>query len=661
MNPTIKILILTMLASNVFAQDSEKLYPITKSNLYGYIDNTGKTKIKPQFLSAGQFSEGLTPVRWKGTYGYINVKGKKIIPPKFDLALSFYKGLAKVYLDGKPFFIDKKGDIIFQHNYKSISEFGDNSFAIAITHTDKYGLINKSGNLIVDTAFSKIELFNNGILIVTGLNHNLYLDDSTEIIIYEKGVIDTLGNWIVKYGKYEDIGQFANNYAHVTLIPELQEEYKGRQGLIDKTGKYRFTVPSKKWRFDYNNDNFYQDIAVVSIYAVDPDTVEVWSSKKRYDYKGAINSNGEIILSNADWDEITPFTFNRAFSKNTNGEWFLIDTKGKPLISQPFKEILYETYDSRPDLLFQDGIAFVKTEKGWAAIDTTGEFTLKPTDLNNIEYDYVKRRGSIIFLLEDISVESDKYAYRYGFWNTENNTIVKPRFHDIDMDGFDSDLIYFVQDEQAGYINTSGKQIWKEQNKAVNKQLNIDYMNRGYFYASSKYKKGLAGFGGWGSSDNSSKQISADGVFLPNTFQIVIDPGQRTKWADKYDAIKLFVANTSGDTLYFDAQDSRLYLKIQAQDRKGEWKDIEYLPRSWCGNSYHSLFLAPNELWEFATPVYQGEFKTKIRAQLLFKKSQEQEIGDIIYSNEIDGHVNPGQFWHKREYYPGGLMDPYND
>jgi hypothetical protein len=53
--------------------------------------------------------------------------------------------------------------------------------------------------------------------------------------------------------------------------------------------------------------------------------------------------------------------------------------------------------------------------------------------------------------------------------------------------------------------------------------------------------------------------------------------------------------------------------------------------------------------------------KTKLRAQLYYKKTIDQEKEDLIYSNEIDGSINPGQFWNKRTYYPGGIMDPYND
>ena len=648
------LLILTSFYLTTFGQNTDRLYPITDNALYGYIDETGKTIIKPQFLSAGQFSEGLAPVRLNGTYGYIDTKGKLIISPKFDFALPFSHGLAKVFIDGKPFFIDKQANIIFQHNYESISEFGKHSYAIVVTKAGMYGVINKSGKPIVPPVFAKINAFNNGVSVVTGLKDKKFSRDRTEFF-YEKGVIDTLGNWIVRFGKYKEISEFKNGYARVEEITERLN------GVIDETGKYRFTIPSKKWSLGYDYGRFYQGIAVVNVYSVDPDTVKVWSSGKRYDYKGAINSNGEIIFSNTDWDEITPFTFDRAFAQNTSGKWILIDRKGHTVAPQAFDDILYDKYNGQAESLFQNGMAFVETEKGWGAIDTTGKFVVEPRDLQDIEYSHLIRRGNIIFFQEDISIESDTYSYRYGFWNAGNNATVKPQFHDIDMNGFDNDLIEVMQDEKIGYINAAGQQIWKQQNVADKKQLNIDHMNRGYYYASSKYKKELAGLGGWGGSDNSAKQISANNAFSPNTLSLVIDSTQKTKWSEKFDAIKLFIANTSGDTLYFDAQDSRLNLTIQAQDRKGKWKDIEYLPSSWCGNSNHSLFLAPNELWEFATPVYEGEFKTKIRAKLLYKKGIDQENDNIIYSNNIVGYINPGQFWNKREYYPRGLMDPYYD
>lgn len=51
----------------------------------------------------------------------------------------------------------------------------------------------------------------------------------------------------------------------------------------------------------------------------------------------------------------------------------------------------------------------------------------------------------------------------------------------------------------------------------------------------------------------------------------------------------VYLANTSGDTCWLNAEDSRLDLTTQAQGKDGKWKDIDYLPSSWCGNSYHQL------------------------------------------------------------------------
>jgi len=185
-------------------------------------------------------------------------------------------------------------------------------------------------------------------------------------------------------------------------------------------------------------------------------------------------------------------------------------------------------------------------------------------------------------------------------------------------------------------------------------------MNRGYFYASSKYKKELARYGGWGQSDNQSKPISAGNKLEDKKLQILADERRTVNWQG-YRGIKLTVANTSTDTLYFSAQDSRLYMKVQAKDKNGIWRDIEYLPSSWCGNSYHTVFLAPRECWEFSTPIYHGEFKTKMRVELLYKKEANQKKDDVIYSNEYTGYINPGQLWIKQEYTPRGIMDPYND
>lgn len=644
-------------------KQTQKLYPIIEDGLWGFINKSGKVKIEPKFRSVGQFSEGLAPVRVNGTYGYINSTGDFVIKSKYDFAYSFDQGQAKVYVDGKPYYIDKDGNKTFEHNFMVIYGFGKNDYSIVRAKSGSYGVINKQGKLLVDTAYTKINPFSDGLAIVTRKNHRSNPDEDAAEPVYERGVVNSSGQFIIPFGKYKGIYDFKNGFAKVELNVERQNGRYDHMGIIDQQGKLRFVIPAKKWHFDYVNENFSEGLATVDIYLVDPDTLKVWGGNNRNTYKGVVNSDGEIVFSNKQWDEITPFKYNRAFVQDINEDWYLINREGEILNKEPYQSILYSKFDEAPELLFQHAVQFVETEEGWGTIDTTGKFTAVPNEIDFDKRD-MQWRGQVIFTKEDISIESDKYSYQYGFWNMKTGVIISPQFHRINFSEFTEDLIYVMQDERIGYINHKGTYVWREQKKAqqIHGGLNIDYMNRGHYYASSPYKKELAGFGGWGGSENDSKQISTKSVKFENgKLNIIVNSEDKEKYMETYEGMKMYVSNTSQDTIYFDAQDSRLYLKIQAQDRNGKWKDIEYLPSSWCGNSYHTLFLPPNYNWEFVVPKYEGEFKTKLRAELLYKKNKDQKEDDVLYSNEFEGSINPGQFWRKNTYYPLGLMDPYND
>ena len=121
--------------------------------------------------------------------------------------------------------------------------------------------------------------------------------------------------------------------------------------------------------------------------------------------------------------------------------------------------------------------------------------------------------------------------------------------------------------------------------------LNIDHMLRGQFYAASPYVKGLEGVGGWAGSDNNIRKI--DGSLPGNIkgFAVFIDTTSKTEWAKRFAAQKVYVMNKGSDTVFFQAQDSRLQMNLQALDSTGEWRNIRYLPNSSCGNSCHKLFL----------------------------------------------------------------------
>lgn len=188
--------------------------------------------------------------------------------------------------------------------------------------------------------------------------------------------------------------------------------------------------------------------------------------------------------------------------------------------------------------------------------------------------------------------------------------------------------------------------------------LNIDFMLRGYFYAGSKIEDKNA-LGGFGSSENFPKALASNISFPQGKISLIALTDEETVFAEKYKGIKLLLVNTTDQQAAFSASDSRLYIVQEAIDRDGKWKPVEYLPSSWCGNSYHTVFLGANEYWEFAAARFTGEFKTKLRFRLDEQKSKTKTM--TIYSNEFDGSVNAKQFTVQQGHKPTSIMDPYDN
>lgn len=658
----IVFLIIFLLAVEGSGQGKTSVHPFTDGERWGYIDIYGKTKIEPVYLVGQNFQEGMAAVRISGTYGYINSEGHIIIPPRFDYALPFENGTAKVYIEGKPYIIDKNGEILFQHSYKSVAAFGLDSTAIVETQTGKFGIVDKKGKLVLDTIFGSIEAFSEGYAVVNGLKHDPYSQNKKRPR-YEAGVIDRSGRMVVQYGMFKSIGDYKNGLASVKLIKEVKtgKRVKTDGAFIDTAGNIRFLIPEEKWDFGFAFDRFRQNLTAIEIYAGNLDTLESGNADKRNHFMGALNTKGKIVFSDSSWDELTPFSCNRAFVKATDQNWYLINPVGKKITNNTYRDILFNS--KTPGLVpFEDNQAYVKTSEGhWVIIDTNGHIKSNIPAFN-FEYSELSRYGSYLVFKKDESTADEKYPYRYGFYNCNNAVLVKPVFSSLGVGTLEDSLIYVGLDNSWGYINQRGDIIWKgKEGMGKPAKLNIDFMNRGYYYASSPYNRELAHFGGWGGSNNGSKPIDSPRNFPVNQLSVFIDTARKAMWANKFLGVKIFVSNTTLDTFYFDAQDSRLYMKMQALDHKGIWRDIEYLPQSWCGNSYHQVYLAPNAYWEFNAPDYQGELKTKLRVELLYKTRIKQKESVLGYSNIIDGYVNPGQLWRKRGYNARGIMDPYND
>ena len=185
--------------------------------------------------------------------------------------------------------------------------------------------------------------------------------------------------------------------------------------------------------------------------------------------------------------------------------------------------------------------------------------------------------------------------------------------------------------------------------------LNTKFKLRGYFYAGTSQIDTTA-FGGFYEDDNAPKKLTnnVSKYSKLNGLQIVVDTNLTTEFEKGLLGFKVFIINKSDSIIKLPAEDSRLYVKRQAF-YKNEWKDIEYLPSSWCGNSYHNVAINPNEYWDFTTPCLKGKIPTKFRFQLYINEKL------IIYSNEFQGSFNKRQLRKEQGYKPIGIMDPYDN
>lgn len=178
-------------------------------------------------------------------------------------------------------------------------------------------------------------------------------------------------------------------------------------------------------------------------------------------------------------------------------------------------------------------------------------------------------------------------------------------------------------------------------------------MLRGHIYAESSIID-TAALGGFGGSDNLPKKYNDSLKMSETGFFLKIDTTKITTINNKYNGYKLFIVNKTDSIVKLDASDSRLYAIAQVF-YQGKWKPIEYLPSSWCGNSYHDVYLKQNEYWEFDIPKFKGKIKVKLRYILILG------AGQYLYSNEIQTSINKGQLKNKEDYSRNGIMDPYDN
>lgn len=197
----------------------EGLAAVRVGSRWHYIDVYGRRAFPKDFAKTYCFSGGLSSFMTEnGKWGFIDRLGNIVIQPKWDEVRSFQEGLSAVTIDKKWGYINRRGELLIEMQFDYAWEF---SGGVAVVckkdiEGDKFGLINKSGKIVVDYRFKIFGCFREGLARAS-------LDDK------HYGFIDTNGEWVIQPDlKHAD--DFSEGLAAVCLA-------NGKSAYIDRQGK----------------------------------------------------------------------------------------------------------------------------------------------------------------------------------------------------------------------------------------------------------------------------------------------------------------------------------------------------------------------------------------------------------------------------------------
>lgn len=216
---------------------------------YGFIDATGRVRIKPQFDGALPFSEGLAAVSLDKKWGFIDSTGKVVVPLKYFAVSRFADGVAAITIkegDSRPCgYIDHAGEFAIKPQTKFACRDFKEGFALVGVYDESAGedfdgYMNKKGELAIGGGYVRADPFSEGLALVVSFENSVFINKEGETVIDLKGYggRDTLSD------EYVPAGPFSEGLAEVGIKVFSQYGYS-RFGFVNKQGKVVFKLPEK--------------------------------------------------------------------------------------------------------------------------------------------------------------------------------------------------------------------------------------------------------------------------------------------------------------------------------------------------------------------------------------------------------------------------------
>lgn len=454
---TIMMVILsTVFSIGVFAQSQTQI-PVEKI-----------AKLFVQGYSyGGKFHDGMAMIQLNGKYGYINKDGDLVVQCIYEQVEDFSNGLAIVAVrkDGKWSFdeedtnkenptrlcwgiIDKAGNHILPCEYPEINKVWSNFYKIRVEVEPKiwkFGTVDKEGKIVIPCVYDYINQMLNYYSLVYARKEKKF------------GVIDSLNNIIVPFGKYDDINNVGRKYRS-----SLFKVYKRSEGwgLINDDNKIIFPVSTCK-----------DELGYYICYDGEVLIAKIGDSK----YKIAVKGGSQILPEV--FNEIQ-FS-NRIIELRKGNEKLYITRLGVMLPKSRYSG--YEFTDEK------QGYFTVKCDKGYAIMDSYGKITssfyedILPNHLTDDRFYLVKNN--------------------YGKWGVidfKGNTVIPCKYNSILSYGGHNYAIVKNENGKNAIIDSGGNLVFPYADRYYNIRKNGDIMfreneNGKYGLISKDCKKLLSG------------------------------------------------------------------------------------------------------------------------------------------------------------------------
>jgi hypothetical protein len=312
------------------------LTPLYDGGTYLYFNLKGEMAFKTgtDVKEAYEFSDGLALAGVHTDeglrFGFLDEKGKMVIPAIYVRTTTFSDKMAWVVEpNGAPKAINTRGETVFSlfdaENVMLFSE-GVAPFSRMVDDEERFGYVDKKGNVVINPAYILATPFSNGLAAVIDANDKWgYINHKGEMAIAAQ---------FIKGNEFTDGG-----YAVAATSKDLY-------GAIDRKG--RFVV-----------NPAYEDVKI------DGDRFIV----KEHGKYGIIDKNEKILIQ-PEFAAIQPFGDNLYTMASLNGHAFgIIDRKGKFVVNPQFEG----------GSSFEEGAALVISGGKYGMVDSKGKYIINPS------------------------------------------------------------------------------------------------------------------------------------------------------------------------------------------------------------------------------------------------------------------------------------------